>query len=62
MSKQDIKLREAVALYKGQNWGKVSSYMGGTRSSNQCGQRWHTYLKLADFGLMKKGAWTNDEV
>ncbi len=67
MYKQDIKLREAVALYKGQgvrrgvNWGKVSSCMGGTRSSNQCYKRWHT-LKLADFGLMKKGAWTNDEV
>ncbi len=50
-SKQDVKLREAVALYKGQgkgrgvNWEKVCSHMGGTRSSNQCNSRWHFRLK-----------------
>ncbi len=53
MSKQDVKLREAVALYKGQglrkrvDWVKVSSYMEGTRSSQQCKKRWHNALKLA---------------
>ncbi len=52
-STQDIKLREAVALYKGQgvrrgvDWGKVSSHMGGTRSYMQCNRRWHDALKLA---------------
>jgi hypothetical protein len=66
--KQDIKLREAVALYKGQglkrgvDWGKVSSHMGGTRSSKQCYVRWHEKLKLSDSGLMKEGAWAEDEV
>ena len=68
ISNQDIKLREAVALYKGQgvgkgvNWRKVSSHMGGTRSSNQCGKRWRDILKLMDSGFMKEGVWTEDEV
>jgi hypothetical protein len=68
LSKQDIILREAVALYKGQrisggvNWGKVSYHMGGTRSSKQCSKRWHEILKLSDSGLVKKLAWTKDEV
>ena len=68
LSKQDVKLREAVALYKGQgvrrsvNWGKVSSHMGGTRSTHQCQTRWHDKLKLTDTGLVKEGAWTEDEV
>ncbi len=57
-----------MALYKGQrisggvNWVKVSSHMGGTRSSSQCGMRWHYTLKPADSGLIKEGAWTEDEV
>jgi hypothetical protein len=52
-------LREAVALYKGQgkrravDWVKVSSYMGGIRSSNQCYGRWYFTLKLT---------WTEEEV
>ena len=68
ISNQDIKLREAVALYKGQgvrqgvDWVKVSSHMGGIRSSNQCGKRWHDKLKLSDSGLVKEGAWIEDEV
>ena len=68
LSKQDIKLREAVALYKGQgvrrgvDWGKVSSHMGGTRSSKQCYKRWRDTLKVVDSGLIKEGAWTEDEV
>ena len=61
-------MREAVALYRGQgqgggvNWVKVSSYMGGTRSSKQCRNRWHNTLKLADSELIKEGVWTEDEV
>ena len=68
MIKQDVKLREAVALFKGQgvrqgvDWVKVSSHMGGTRSSNQCGQRWHDTLKLVDCEWIKKGDWAKDEV
>ncbi len=61
-------MREAVAMYKGQgisggvNWVKVSSHMGGTRSLTQCNKRWHDTLKLMDSGLIKQGAWTEDEV
>ena len=61
-------MREAVALYRDQgfrggvSWGQVSSYMGGTRSSKQCNKRWHDKLKFADMGLIKEGAWTEDEV
>ncbi len=61
-------MREAVALYRGQgqgggvNWVKVSSYMGGTRSYQQCRMRWHNVLKVADAGLVKEGAWTENEV
>ena len=61
-------MREAVALYRGQgqgggvNWVKVSSYMGGTRSLHQCNMKWNDTLKLADMGLIKEGAWTEDEV
>ncbi len=68
MSKQDIKLREAVALYKGQgvrrsvDWVKVSSHMGGTRSSQQCQKRWRYTLKESYSGLIKEGAWAEDEV
>ncbi len=57
-----------MALYKGQgvrrgvDWVKVSSHMGGTRSSKQCKIRWHDKLKLIDSGLIKEGAWTEDEV
>jgi hypothetical protein len=57
-----------MALYKGQgisggvNWGKVSSQMGGTRSSQQCKKRWCYTLKEADSGLIKEGAWAEDEV
>ena len=69
LSKQDVKLHEAVALYSSQgvsrggtNWVKVSSHMGGTRSSQQCYVRWHDKLKLTDSGLVKEGAWAEDEV
>ena len=61
-------MREAVALYKGQrisggvDWVKASSYMGGTRSLIQCNIRWYDTLKVVDSGLMKEGAWTEDEV
>ena len=61
-------MREAVALYRGQgkgggvSWVKVSSHMGGTRSTYQCYVRWHDTLKLADSGLIKEGAWAEDEV
>ncbi len=59
-----------MALYKGQrqgvrgvvDWGQVSSYMGGTRSSKHCKMRWYDKLKFADIGLAKEGAWTEDEV
>jgi hypothetical protein len=68
LSKQDVKLHEAIALYSGKgvrrgvDWGKVSSHMGGTRSSKQCQIRWHDTLKLTDSGLIKEGAWAEDEV
>ncbi len=57
-------LREAVALNKDQggDWKKVSSHMEGTRSSKQCTMRWHDNFKLSDSGLVKEGAWTEDEV
>ncbi len=57
-----------MAFHKGQgvrggvNWVKVSSHMGGTRSSKQCKMRWHDKLKFSDSGLIKEGAWTEDEV
>ena len=61
-------MREAMALYRGQgkgggvDWEQVSSYMGGTRSSKQCNKRWLDKLKLTDSGLVKQGAWAEDEV
>ncbi len=68
LSKQDLKLREAVALYSGQgirrgaDWKKVSSHMEGTRSPKHCKRRFHNILKLTDSGLIKEGAWTEDGV
>ena len=57
-----------MALYRGQgqgggvSWKRVSSHMGGTRSYQQCRMRWQFTLIFADSGLMKEGAWTEDEV
>ena len=57
-----------MALYRGQgqggsvSWVKVSSHMGGTRSYVQCNRRWHETLNLSDSGLVKEGAWAEDEV
>ncbi len=67
-SKQDVKLREAVALYKdeeirgGIRWEQVASHMGGTRSFRHCYVRWRETLKVFDSAFIKEGAWTDDEV
>ena len=58
-----------MGLYEGQgqkggvNWVKVSEHMGGTRSPQQCTQRWNGTLKPRSLGVMKsKGCWTDAEV
>jgi hypothetical protein len=49
--RQDEKLIEGVGIYDGQgkgggvDWAKVSEYMHGDRTANQCHTRWNSILK-----------------
>lgn len=43
------------------NWVKVSEYLGGVRSPQQCNQRWHASLKPKISGEMKLGPWSPQE-
>jgi hypothetical protein len=63
---QDDKLIEGVGIYEGQgkgggvDWGKVSEYMQGERTPNQCHTRWNSVLKHRGCN-MKTSAWTDME-
>ena len=57
-----------MELYKGQglkggvNWVKVSEHMGGTRTHQQCNNRWNGILKPRSLGVMITTGWTDAEV
>jgi hypothetical protein len=59
-------LIEGVGIYEGQgkgggvDWGKVSEYMLGERTPNQCHTRWNSVLKHRGCN-MKTSAWTDLE-
>lgn len=61
-------LAKAVSEFDGQgmggrvNWVKVTEAMGGTRSAQQCNQRWHATLKPRVEGGIKFGQWSAEEV
>eukprot|EP00604_Paraphysomonas_vestita_P000935 CAMPEP_0174819538 /NCGR_PEP_ID=MMETSP1107-20130205/2830_1 /TAXON_ID=36770 /ORGANISM="Paraphysomonas vestita, Strain GFlagA" /LENGTH=1018 /DNA_ID=CAMNT_0016033223 /DNA_START=65 /DNA_END=3121 /DNA_ORIENTATION=+ len=63
---EDDKLIEGVGIYEGQgkgggvDWGKVSEYMLGERTPNQCHTRWNSVLKHRGCN-MKTSAWTDME-
>lgn len=63
---EDDKLIEGVGIYEGQgkgggvDWGKVSEYMCGERTPNQCHTRWNSVLKHRGCN-MKTSAWTDME-
>jgi myb proto-oncogene protein len=40
---EDIKLRGAVQMHGGKNWGAIASLVPG-RTRSQCNQRWHDAL------------------
>lgn len=44
------------------NWVKVTEVMSGTRSAQQCNQRWHATLKPRMEGGIRFGQWSQDEV
>lgn len=64
-TEEDDRLIEAVSLYEGQglrsavDWGRVSEYMGGDRTSQQCCHRWTGVLKHRT--TMKNAPWTREE-
>lgn len=63
---QDEKLVEAVGVYEGQgkgggvDWSKVSEYLHGERTPNQCHTRWNSVLKHRGLA-MKTSPWTDLE-
>lgn len=65
---EDKKLMEAVQRYEGQgkggsvDWNKVSIHMGGSRSSQQCRDKWNYVLKprLTGGGITSTN-WSKDE-
>jgi hypothetical protein len=63
---QDEKLVEAVGIYEGQgkgggvDWSKVSEYLHGERTPNQCHTRWNSVLKHRGLA-MKTSPWTDLE-
>jgi hypothetical protein len=64
-SEEDERLMEGVAMFEGQglrgavDWNKVSEYMGGDRSAQQCCHRWSAVLKHKGEG--KSAAWNFEE-
>jgi hypothetical protein len=65
-------LLEGMALFEGQGkggavaWAKVFEHMGGTRTHNQCADRWSKTLKHRSRGggggNNKQGEWSEAEV
>lgn len=65
LPEEDERLLEAVLLYDGQglrgavDWSRVSEFMGGDRTAQQCCHRWSGVLKHR--GVMKFSPWNSEE-
>jgi hypothetical protein len=58
---EDIKLKDAVQTYGGNNWGAIAVLVPG-RSHKQCYYRWHYALDPSlDQANGRTGKWTEDE-
>jgi hypothetical protein len=58
---EDIKLKDAVQMYSGKNWGAIAALVPG-RTKNQCHNRWRHFLDPSIDGANgRTGKWSEDE-
>ena len=57
VSEEDEHLRDIVRVHGAENWRKVASLLGPTRTDVQCLHRWNKVLRPG----LQKGAWSLDE-
>jgi hypothetical protein len=58
---EDIKLKDAVQMHGGKNWGAIAALVPG-RVEKQCHNRWQQVLDLSiDQVIGRTGSWTKDE-
>ena len=56
-AEEDERLREIVNAHGAENWRKVASLLGSTRSDVQCLHRWNKVLRPG----LQKGSWSTEE-
>ena len=56
-TEEDDHLRDIVKQYGAENWRKVASLLGPTRTDVQCLHRWNKVLRPG----LQKGAWSTEE-
>jgi hypothetical protein len=58
---EDIKLKDAVKMHGGNNWGKIAALVPG-RTTSQCRYRWYSALDpKIDWANRRKGFWAEVE-